>query len=48
MKGIKWKNLFKHYIIKEKYGEVIIKMQFVGFFYCVNDDKKVDLEIFKA
>jgi len=28
---------FKNYMFKEKYGEVIIKLQFVGCF-CVNDN----------
>jgi len=28
--------------VQKKYGEGIIGMQFVGFFYCVNDDKEVN------
>jgi hypothetical protein len=32
MKGTKWKETFKHCMLREKYGEVIIGIQFVRFF----------------
>jgi hypothetical protein len=34
MKRIKWKETFKHCILKGKYGEVIIGIQFVGLLLC--------------
>jgi len=43
MKGMKLKESFKHYIFKGKDGKVRRGMQFITFFYCVNDDKEVDL-----
>jgi hypothetical protein len=32
MKTMKWKGISKHHTLKEKNGEDITKMQYVGFF----------------
>jgi len=34
-----------NYKLKEKNGVLIIEMYFVGFFYCVNDNSKVNLDV---
>jgi hypothetical protein len=48
MKGMKWKKTFKHCILKEKYGKVILGMQNVGLFIVQMMPKKVILGIFKS
>ncbi len=40
---MKWKESFKHYIFRGNDGMVIRRLQFVTFYFWVNDDKKVDL-----
>ncbi len=48
MKGMKWKKTFKHCIFREKYGKVILGMQFVGIFIVQMMTKKVILGILKS
>jgi len=48
MKGMKWKKNFKHCIFREKYGKVILGMQFVGLFIVQMMTKKVILGILKS
>jgi hypothetical protein len=48
MKKKLFKQTLKNCMFKEKHGDVIIKMQFVGFFFCVNNDKEVDAKIFEV
>jgi len=43
MKIMRWKKISKHCTLREFFWKGHNKMQFVGFFYCVNDDKEVDL-----
>jgi hypothetical protein len=48
MKGMIWKKTFKHCILKEKYGKVILGMQFVRLFTMQVMTKKVILGILKS
>jgi len=48
MKGTKWKETSKHCMLREKYGKVLIGIQFVRFFIVWKMTKKLILRIFKS
>jgi hypothetical protein len=43
----KTKQILHNCVLKEKISLFIIEMHFVGLFYCVNDNSKINLDVFQ-
>jgi hypothetical protein len=48
VKKEQWKKILENYILKKQYGNHMVKIQYVWFFFCVNDNKYVDLKCFQT